>query len=44
MSLVLRGNFVRGKTHLSVSQSFNNLLFHRESDISITEEDCKMNE
>lgn len=44
MSPILHVNFGRGKTHLGVSHSFNHLLFHTESDITITEEDCKMNE
>lgn len=44
MGPVLHGNFIRGKTHLTFSHSFNHLLFHTESDISITEEDCKMSE
>lgn len=44
LSPVLHGNFVRGKTHLGVSLSFNHLFFHTESDITISEKDCKMHE
>lgn len=38
----VHGNFVRSKTHLRISCSFNHLLFHTESDINIAEDKCKM--